>query len=216
MLTLSSIASSTTRTGSISPAIACAARAPIRHPRIDRCATECKKLSASKAPDPGRHHVGTPGDIISECPGDFVGIRRQHVVNEASIGIDQDRPWRFVAVVWDDLTLIGGWDRRLPIGRIRQLLLIPRSEIWVRYRSERCLHASAEQQSQPSRYDYDDLHDANPLVLGTRTGRPSDAPIPLCLCKTPAFAIPLPAQSPGGMAPDYLSPRPVEWFKCNR
>ena len=22
----------------------------------------------------GRHHVGTPGDIISECPGDFVGI----------------------------------------------------------------------------------------------------------------------------------------------
>jgi hypothetical protein len=23
----------------------------------------------------GRHHVGTPGDIISECPGDFIGIR---------------------------------------------------------------------------------------------------------------------------------------------
>jgi hypothetical protein len=38
-------------------------------------ATRCKKSSASKAPDPGRHHVGTPGDIISECPGDFVGIR---------------------------------------------------------------------------------------------------------------------------------------------
>jgi hypothetical protein len=34
-------------------------------------------LSASEAPDPGRHHVGTPGDIISECPGDFVGIRSQ-------------------------------------------------------------------------------------------------------------------------------------------
>src|SRR5947208_2681478 len=26
---------------------------------------------------PGRHHVGTPGDIISECPDDFVGIRSQ-------------------------------------------------------------------------------------------------------------------------------------------
>jgi hypothetical protein len=38
-------------------------------------AAECKKLSASEAPDPGRHHVGTPGDIISECLGDFVGIR---------------------------------------------------------------------------------------------------------------------------------------------
>jgi hypothetical protein len=34
-------------------------------------------LSASEAPDPGRHHVGTPGDIISECPGDFVGIRSE-------------------------------------------------------------------------------------------------------------------------------------------
>jgi hypothetical protein len=42
---------------------------------MDRPVAECKKLSASEAPDPGRHHVGTPGDIISECPGDFVGIR---------------------------------------------------------------------------------------------------------------------------------------------
>jgi hypothetical protein len=38
---------------------------------------ECKKSSASEAPDPGRHHVGTPGDIIAECPGDFVGIRNE-------------------------------------------------------------------------------------------------------------------------------------------
>src|SRR6516165_9733683 len=125
----------------------------------------------------------------------------QHVVNEASIGIDKNRTWRFLAVVWNDLTLIGGWNRRLPIGRVRQLLPIPRSEICVPLRRQRCLHASAEQQSRPSRCDYDDLHDAIPLVLGTRTGRPGDAPIPLCLCKTPAFAIPLPAQSPGNGSP---------------
>jgi hypothetical protein len=68
-----SIASSTTRTGSVSPATGCDAHAP-RLPRIDRAATECKKLSASEAPDPGRHHVGTPGGIVSECLGDFVGI----------------------------------------------------------------------------------------------------------------------------------------------
>ena len=37
--------------------------------------SDCHKLSASKAPDPGRHHLRTLGDIISECPGDFVGIR---------------------------------------------------------------------------------------------------------------------------------------------
>jgi hypothetical protein len=36
---------------------------------------ECQKLSASEAPKPGRHHIGTPGDIISECLGNFVGIR---------------------------------------------------------------------------------------------------------------------------------------------
>jgi hypothetical protein len=35
---------------------------------------ECKNSSASEAPNPGRHQVGTPGDIISECPGDFVGM----------------------------------------------------------------------------------------------------------------------------------------------
>jgi hypothetical protein len=35
-----------------------------------------QKIVSQQAPDPGRHHVGTQGDIISECPGDFVGIRR--------------------------------------------------------------------------------------------------------------------------------------------
>ena len=25
--------------------------------------------------EPGRHHLGNPGDIISERPGDFLGIR---------------------------------------------------------------------------------------------------------------------------------------------
>ena len=60
---------------------------------------------------------------------------------------------------------------------------------------------------ESSRYDYDGLHDVNPLVLGTRTGRPSDAPIPLCLCKTPASTIPRSGSIAGGMGPDYLSLR---------
>ena len=33
------------------------------------------KPPASEAPRPGRHHVGITGGIISEYPGDFVGIR---------------------------------------------------------------------------------------------------------------------------------------------
>src|SRR5262245_38719275 len=74
---------------------------------------------------------------------------------------------------------------------------------------------NAQHGDESSRYDCDDLHDANPLVLGTRTGWPGDAPIPLCLCKTPASAIPPSGSIAGGMAPEYLSPRPVEWFKGN-
>ena len=38
-------------------------------------------------------------------------------------------------------------------------------------------------------------------MLGTRTGRLSDAPIPLCLCKTPASTIPPSGSIAGGMAP---------------
>src|SRR5262249_3883077 len=82
MLTPSSIASSTTHTGSISPATACDALVPTKHPRIDQPATECQKLSASEAPDPGRHHVGILGDIIPESPGGFVGIRSRRASRE--------------------------------------------------------------------------------------------------------------------------------------
>ncbi len=48
-------------------------------PRIDRPTIGCNKLPASEAPDPGRHHLGTPGDIISECPGDIIGIRSKAI-----------------------------------------------------------------------------------------------------------------------------------------
>src|SRR5262245_64029116 len=101
----------------------------------------------------------------------------QHVVNEASIGIDKNRTWRFLAVVWNDLTLIGGWNRRLPIGWVRQLLPIPRSEICVPLRRPRCLHGSAEQARRPRRYHLADVHAADPQLLDRMTGRPGDAPI---------------------------------------
>jgi hypothetical protein len=39
-----------------------------------------QRIVSQQAPDPGRHHVGTPGDIISECPGDFVGIRTEGAI----------------------------------------------------------------------------------------------------------------------------------------
>jgi hypothetical protein len=36
-----------------------------------------RNLLASKAPFAGRHHLVSPGDIISDCLGDFVGIRTE-------------------------------------------------------------------------------------------------------------------------------------------
>src|SRR5262245_11060382 len=62
-----------------------------------------------------------------------------------------------------------------------------------------------DEPSRYGRYDYDDLHNANPLVLGTRTGRPSDTPIPLVCARRPLLPFHVPAPSPGGMAPNYLS-----------
>src|SRR5499433_1918740 len=73
---------------------------------------------------------------------------------------------------------------------------------------------NAQRGEEPSRYDDDDLHDANPLVLGTRTGRPSDAPIPLCLCKTPASTIPRSGSIAGGNGSRLFVALAMEWFKC--
>src|SRR5262249_49413764 len=44
----------------------------------------------------------------------------EHVVNVALGGIDQDRAWRFLAVIPNDLTPIGGRNPRLPVRRVRQ------------------------------------------------------------------------------------------------
>src|SRR5215510_4836263 len=47
-----------------------------------------------------------------------------------------------------------------------------------------------------------------------RAGRVT--PLFRCVCaRRPLLPSHLPAQSPGGMAPEYLSPRLVEWFKGN-
>src|SRR5258706_13663611 len=74
---------------------------------------------------------------------------------------------------------------------------------------------NAQHGDDPSRYDYDDLHDANPLVLGTRTGRPSDAPISLCLCKTPASTIPRSGSIDGGNGSRLFVALAMDWFKCD-
>jgi hypothetical protein len=47
---------------------------------------------------PGRHHVGILGDIISECPGDFIGIRNHDAFHNnehvAAVFLDPDfRPF---------------------------------------------------------------------------------------------------------------------------
>jgi hypothetical protein len=49
---------------------------------IDRDAIECQKIIRQRGVAPGRHHLGTLGEIISECPGDFVGIRTRSPAGE--------------------------------------------------------------------------------------------------------------------------------------
>jgi hypothetical protein len=68
---------------------------------VDHSATECHKLSASEASDPGRHHVGIPGDFIAECPGDFIGIRRLPPNKEAASSTHKS-----------------GWDGLIALGQI--------------------------------------------------------------------------------------------------
>src|SRR5262249_54722205 len=66
----------------------------------------------------------------------------QHQVNVARVGIDQDRAWRFLAVISNDLTPIGGRNPRLPIGRVRQLLPVARREIGVWHGTRRRCYAA--------------------------------------------------------------------------
>src|SRR5258706_3645871 len=47
-------------------------------------------------------------------------VVRQHVVEEARVGIDDDRARRFLAVILDDGALALGWDARLRVGGIRE------------------------------------------------------------------------------------------------
>ena len=44
-------------------------------PRIEPPHNRMPQIIRQRCTGPGRHHVGTPGDITSECPGDFVEIR---------------------------------------------------------------------------------------------------------------------------------------------
>jgi hypothetical protein len=46
-----------------------------------------KNTQPARHRNPGRHHVGTPGNIISECPGDLVGIR---ILEDDGIGLETD------------------------------------------------------------------------------------------------------------------------------
>src|SRR5262245_57322903 len=46
---------------------------------------------------------------------------------------------------------------------------------------------NAQHGHEPSRYDYDRLHDANPLVLAPGTGRPSDAPFRFVFARRPLY-----------------------------
>jgi hypothetical protein len=55
--------------------------------RLGKPATGTEPSEEPRHRTPGRHHVGTPGDIISECPGDFVGIRSPSTPQSSSLAV---------------------------------------------------------------------------------------------------------------------------------
>jgi hypothetical protein len=74
---------------------------------LDRHLLSAKKYTCQRGAEPGRHHLVIPGDIISERPGDFVGIRNLTVAETADklcstyperSGALQDEPAYRVAV----------------------------------------------------------------------------------------------------------------------
>src|SRR5262245_46847621 len=68
----------------------------------------------------------------------------EYVVNVALGGIDQDSAWRFLPVVSDDLTPIGGRNPRLPVGRVRQFPPVARREIGIRHGTRRGCQAAEQ------------------------------------------------------------------------
>src|SRR5262245_44609003 len=79
---------------------------------------------------------------------------RQHVVNEGSIGLDQDRAWCFPPVVFNDLSLIGRCNRHLLIRRVCQLLPIARCKVGFRRGSQGTgLHAASKQQTGKKKHE---------------------------------------------------------------
>src|SRR5262249_60722223 len=66
----------------------------------------------------------------------------QHQVNVARVGIDQDRAWRFLAVISNDLTPIGGPHPPPPAGRGRPVLPGARRANGVRHGTRRRCYAA--------------------------------------------------------------------------
>src|SRR5207302_2059658 len=87
-----------------------------------------------------------------------------YVVDIPGIGIDQDRTWRFLPAVLNDLRLKGGWNPRLFIGWVRQFLPIARGEMSVpRWTG---LHAASKQQSTKKKYDASNQPHGSAALLG--------------------------------------------------
>src|SRR5262245_48337760 len=74
---------------------------------------------------------------------------------------------------------------------------------------------NAQHGEEPGRYDDGGLHDANPLMLGTRAGRPGDAPIVLCLCETRASTSPRSGSIAGRKGSRLFVALSMDWCKCD-
>src|SRR5262245_36384745 len=74
---------------------------------------------------------------------------------------------------------------------------------------------NAQHGDEPSRYDCDDLHDTNPLVLGARTGRPSGRPYSALSVQDARFNQPTFRLNRRGNGSQLFVALAMDWFKCD-
>ena len=118
---------------------------------------------------------------------------RQHVIEVARIGIDDESAGPFLAVVADDMAPVRLRDRRLGIGRIGKHLLVARLEARLRRRLQGRLNTSREHQTRKENC-YSSCWHGSLLFHGKRPARPGrDSIRPKLCCHSTNFVMAMPS-----------------------
>ena len=118
-----------------------------------------------------RHRLFADGDAVAD--GFAV---RQHVIEKLVVGIDDDGAGGFLAVIVDDVPLVGVGNDRLIVRQIRHQLFVARLPPGLGRRLDRPLHAAAERHSDNYKCQRTHCHNLPTLCRPSRELTPRDSP----------------------------------------